>query len=159
MAKPPKWVLHELWLEQHGEEYRALLFRNVKARFREFDALREEALAQWPRQPTYAINDHSVEECRRLQPLIQKIATALQELLPDRPMRPYFRKVVARALENGHELAAPGNGTQEARTILDAFYRAYCYLTAACESVRTTEMPRRQPPQWWTTLLYVFELS
>lgn len=157
--KPPKWVLHELWLEQRGEQYRAALFRSVKEHLPQLEALEAEAKAHWPQQPTYGVDSRSLEECRQLQPLIQKIAAALQDLLPDRPLRQHFRKVVAQTTAIGPEPASPEQGAKDARAILDAFYRAYCYLTMACEAGRAVELPGNRPPHWWTTLLYVFELS
>lgn len=54
--KPPKWVLHEQWLEQHGEHYREALLRNIKEQLPGLEALREEALAQWPQDRVHRLD-------------------------------------------------------------------------------------------------------
>jgi len=37
--KPSKMTLHKRWLEEHGEEYRSRLLRNIKARLPKLDKL------------------------------------------------------------------------------------------------------------------------
>src|SRR5690242_16160301 len=84
-TKAPKWVLHELWLEQHGEEYRAALFRNIKERLPGLEALKAQADAQWPPDQVHSCDSRYLEVCEvyyRLQPLTMGISKGLQELIP-----------------------------------------------------------------------------
>src|SRR5882757_9375935 len=79
--KVPKWVLHEWWLEEHGEQYRAALLRNIQERLPGLEALMAEAEAQWPVDRIHTFDPRSFEEYYQVQPMTQKIATVLQELL------------------------------------------------------------------------------
>ena len=57
--KVPKWVLHELWLEQHGEEYRSALLQSIQERLPGLEALRVEAEAQWPEDRVHSFDPGS----------------------------------------------------------------------------------------------------
>jgi hypothetical protein len=157
--KPPKWVLHELWLEEHCDEFRAALFRNIKEHLPGLEALRLEAEAQCPQDRVHPFDSRSFEEYFRVQPLIPKIAAALQHLLPDRPMRKHFCKIVAEG--TGREFAAsdPVKRSRDARIILEALDRAYYYLVMACEAGRAVEPPPGSRADWRIALLHLFHLE
>ena len=159
VKKPTKWVLHELWLEQHGDEFRAALFHNLKDRLPGLKRLRAEAKAQWPKDRVFPLDSRSFEEYYRVQPLIPKITAALQDLLPDRPMRKHFCKIVAEGTAREFAASDPVKRSRDARTILDALDRAYYYLVMACDAGRAVEPPPGSRPNWRIALLHLFHLE
>ena len=162
MKKPPKWVLHEWWLEQHGEQYRAALFRSVKEHLPQLEALEAEAKAQWPPDQVHLFDSRYFEVCEvlyRLQPLTQRISNALQELLPDRPVRKHFLKIIANGTGHNFNASDAADLAKESEAILDAFTNAYYYLATACQGGRAVEPPTGSRADWRIALLYLFHLE
>jgi hypothetical protein len=161
-TKPPKWVRHELWLEEHGDEFRAALFRNIKEHLPGLEALRVEAEAQWPPDQVDPFDSRYFEVCEvhyRLQPLTQRISNTLQELLPDRPVRKHFLKIIAQGTGHNFDSSDPADRAKESEAILDAFCRAYYYLKMACDAGRAVEPPPGSRPNWRIALLHLFHLE
>lgn len=160
--KPPKWVLHEWWLEQHGETHRAALLSNIKERLPGLEALTAEAKASWPQDRVHPFDSRYFEVGEiydRLQPLTLRISNALQELLPDRPLRKHFLSIVVQGSGYKFDPSDPAKSAKESEAILNAFFIAYYYLIAACKAGRAAKPPGKRPPHCWTAMLYLFELS
>jgi hypothetical protein len=157
--KPPKWVLHELWLEQHGDEYRARLWRNLNDQLSKLEALKAEAKAQWPPERVFPFDSRSFETDYALQPVIQKIGGALQDLLPDRPVRNHFSKVIASGTGHAFDCSDPVKRAKVAPIIAQSFGIAYFYLTMACDVGRAGKVPVKTSHHPWRALQFLFELS
>jgi hypothetical protein len=160
--KPPKWVLHEWWLEQHGGQYRAALLRNIKERLPGLEALRAEVEAQWPQDRVHPFDSRYfqvIEVYYRLQPMTRRISSALQNLLPDRPIRKHFLNIVAQGTEHQFDASDPPKSAKESEAILNAFFIAYYYLIMACHAGLAAKPPGKRRPHWWSALLFLFELS
>jgi hypothetical protein len=158
-TKPSKRVLHEIWLQEHGQEYQERLLQNIKKRLPELEALAKHVEDHWPRQRINPFDPRGFKVYYRLQPKTQKMVTILQELLPDRPLRRHFCRLVAEG--TGHESDQSKNPrwTKLAQPIFKAYYTAYACLKMACEAGRATMPSQGPPPDWWVGLLYLFDLS
>jgi len=152
-------MLHERWLEQHGEEYRARLWQNLKVHLPGLKALRAEAKARWPKARVFPSNRRSFEKYYALQPVIQKISLALQDLLPHRPLRSHFSHIITEG--TGHEFDSTDSLRRfnDADAIIEAFVLAYANLKMACSAGQTKEPEPSPTSESWVALLYLFHLE
>ncbi len=125
--KTPKSVLHEWWLEDHGDESRAALLRNIKERLPALEALRADAKAQWPQNRVHPLHSRYLMVAQvycGLPPLSLRISNALQELLPNRPMRKHFCDTIAQAAGHENDSSDRPKLAKESESILNAFFIA-----------------------------------
>ena len=86
-----------------------------------------------------------------------QIVAALQRLLPERPLNPWFLEIVRDGTGKEFKLEDNSRWLQVTRPIVEAFFHARYFLEMAC---RYREPPEKdQPlPSGWAALLYLFNL-
>src|SRR6266480_2064645 len=82
------------WLKEHGDEYRAKLLQNIKARLPQLEKLLAQAEEQWVLEDGIYRFYHQSFKVYHLQSFTKAISKELQELLPDRPLNDWFAKIV-----------------------------------------------------------------
>jgi hypothetical protein len=91
-----------------------------------------------------------------LQEETTMIVEALQSLLPDRPMNPWFLQIVREGTGKEFAMADNERWLEVTRPILEAFFHARYFLEMAC---RYTDAPEGHTlPSGWAGLLYLFQL-
>jgi hypothetical protein len=157
-VKPSKRVPHASWLKEHGQEHRERLLQNIKARLPELERLLDGA-CECLRDPkdAHLVGNPSSGIHRRWRMLIREIFTAVQDLLPDRPITGPFRTMVAQATEGDYDLSATAIRARGRRVTEALTYAFYC-LAAACRKGRELETPPGRSDGDWSRLLEMFRL-
>jgi hypothetical protein len=95
---------------------------------------------------------------RPWQAMILRICTALQNLLPDRPMNEAFCKMVVEGA--GQEITAADNQNRvNQRNAIDAFVRAQFFLEIVCKKGREWRTIPDPADRDWAALLKLFDLE
>jgi hypothetical protein len=101
---------------------------------------------------------HQSFKVYRLQAATQQISDALQALLPEVPLNPWFAQIVAdgtgRVFANEHN----AHWLRETRPIVEAFLVTKHALDMACRHARAYEEPPTVLETGWGTVLYLFTL-
>jgi len=92
-----------------------------------------------------------------LQQRTDAIVQRLRDLLPGRPLHPWFLEIVREG--TGKEFATSDNDrwTQVTRPIVEAFFHARFFLEMAVRYAKL-ETPPRPLPSGYAALLYVYQL-
>ncbi|HEY2414326.1 MAG TPA: hypothetical protein VGI40_18925 [Pirellulaceae bacterium] len=86
-----------------------------------------------------------------------RIVAALQQLLPDQPLNPWFLQIVGEGTSKEFKLEDNKRWMEVTRPILEAFFHARYFLEMACRYASAPE--KDQPmPSGWAALLYLFNL-
>ena len=157
--KPSKRVLHKQWLREHGDEHRERLLQNIKARLPELGKLLDRA-SEYLVNPkdAHLVGNPFSSIHRRWRRLVQKAFSALQDLMPDRPITDPFRTMVAQAIEKDYDLTAKAIKARGSR-LSEALVHAFFYLAVSCRKGRELEIPPNKSDQDWWALLKLFDLA
>jgi len=97
------------------------------------------------------------DDSHKRQVMILRICTALQDLLPDRPMGRAFSRIVVECA--GQEIdSADDKNRLKQRRVIDAFVQAHFFLELACRKGRELETVPNGVDNDWTALLKLFDL-
>src|SRR5205085_10198638 len=91
------------------------------------EALRIQAEAQWPPDQVHPFESQYFEVCEvhyRLQATTLRISNALQELLPDRPVRKHFSTIITKGTGRELDVSDPAKLGKGSEAILEAFFNA-----------------------------------
>ena len=86
-----------------------------------------------------------------------RIVAALQQLLPDQPMNPWFLQIISEGTGKEFTIEDNQRWLEVTRPILEAFFHARYFLEMACRyaNVPDKDLPM---PSGWAALLYLFNL-
>src|SRR6266508_2310679 len=133
------------------------LIRNLKTRLLGLRALLDDSNSHWGYEdPIYRFYHHSYKVFS-LQSRTEQIVRALQELLPDRPLNPWFLQIVVEGTGKTFSLEMNAAWETHTRPILEAFFHARFFLEMA---VRYADLPAppNSLPSGWAALLYLYGL-
>lgn len=130
---------------------------NLQAQSDELRQLLESASDHWGYEdPIYRFYHQSF----KVYPLAEsttRIVTALQRLLPDQPLNPWFLQIVREGTGKEFQIDDNQRWLDATRPILKAFFHARYFLEMACRYAEAPE--KNQPmPSGWAALLYLFNL-
>jgi hypothetical protein len=94
---------------------------------------------------------------RRWQKLIKKGFTALQDLMPDRPITEPFRTMFDQAIEMNYDLTREGIQATRDR-LTEALTHAFFLLAVACRKGREPEDQPKEADEGWEFLLKIYGL-
>jgi hypothetical protein len=87
----------------------------------------------------------------------RQIVTALQQLLPEQPLNPWFLQIVGEGTGKEFKIDDNQRWLEVTRPILEAFFHARYFLEMACRYAQAPE--KEQPmPSGWAALLYLYNL-
>jgi hypothetical protein len=100
---------------------------------------------------------HQSFKVYRLAESTTRIVAALQQLLPDQPLNPWFLQIIGEGSGKEFKIEDNQRWLEATRPILEAFFHARYFLEMACRHAESPE--RDQPmPSGWAALLYLFNL-
>jgi len=82
----------------------------------------------------------------------------LQNLLPDRPLNPWFREIIVEGTGKKFDLSHNENWLRHTRPIVEAFFHAHYFLKMACKYGRELNAPPQAMPSGWAAALHLFDL-
>ncbi|HUE73156.1 MAG TPA: hypothetical protein VMP01_19885 [Pirellulaceae bacterium] len=130
---------------------------NLQAQSDELRQLLESASDHWGYEdPIYRFYHQSF----KVYPLTEsttRIVTALQRLLPDQPLNPWFLQIVGEGTGKEFQIDDNQRWLEATRPILEAFFHARYFLEMACRYAKAPEKDRPMP-SGWAALLYLFNL-
>jgi len=141
---------------QQRDECERRLRINLRARAAELSELFRSVSDMWGYEdPIYRFY-HQSFKVYALQADTQKIAKALQALLPDQPLNDWFAQIVREGTCKEFAIEDNQRWLEVTRPILEAFFHARYFLEMAC---RYSNAPEEQMlPSGWAALLYLFNL-
>jgi hypothetical protein len=135
--------------EAPAEDDRVKLLRNIEQQLPQLeDLLRETS--------TYSVADRTSRDFP-WQAMTLRICTALQNLLPERPMNPAFCRMVMEGAGREIDPASSVSRIRQ-RVVIDAFVRAHFFLEIACRKGKDPNAFSDDSDRDWITLLKLFEL-
>lgn len=146
------------WLVEHGDEYRAKLFRNIKQQLPKLEQLLARVEDHWGMEDGIYRFYHNSFKVFRLQVVTGEICQALQALLPDRPMNKCFSGIVKDGTGRQFEMTYNEDWPRHTRAIVEACFHAHYFLKMVCKYGRELEVPPDALPSGWASVLYLFDL-
>lgn len=146
------------WLQEHGDEYRARLLQNIKARLPELEKLLAEAEDHWGLEDGIYRFYHQSFKVYHLQSFTEAISKELQELLPDRPLNDSFAEIVEEGTGTEFEMSHNENWLRHTRPIVEAFFHAHYFLNMTCKYGRELDRMPEALPSGWAAVLYLYNL-
>ena len=153
-----EWVALARWLHEHGDEYRAKLLQNIKAQLPQLEELLAEVEDHWGMEDLIYRFYHQSFKVYGLQSLTERMCTAFQALLPDRPMNKWFAEVVAQGTGRVFEMSHNEDWLRHTRPIVEAFFHAHYFLKMICKYGKELETSPNMLPSGWASVLYLFDL-
>lgn len=93
-----------------------------------------------------------------LQDCTLQIVQQLRQLSPDRPLHPWFERIIAEGTTNKFSTETNERWIEKTRPILEAFFHAKFMLEMAVQSARELSAPPLLLPGTWAALLYLYQL-
>lgn len=143
--------------ETSRDALEAALLANMHAQYEALKALLDASSDHWGfEDPVYRFY-HQSFKVFALQQRTDTIVRRLSELLPGRPLHPWFLEVARQG--TGKEFATSDNNrwTLSTRPIVEAFFHARFFLEMAVRYA-TLEAPPRTLPSGYAALLYLYQL-
>jgi hypothetical protein len=136
--------------QESHDDFRTKLLQNIRLQLPQLEDLLRQA-------DGYSIVDQGAVG-HPWQAMILRICTALQNLLPDRPMNEAFCKMVVDGA--GQEITAADNQNRvNQRNAIDAFVRAQFFLKIVCKKGREWRTMPDLVDRDWGALLKLFDLQ
>jgi hypothetical protein len=142
--------------QQRSDEER--LLARIRGSLESLEALLSRADDHWGREDAvYRFYHHSFK-VYSIQSLTTETVTALQQLMPDRPLCAAFRSVVAEG--TGRAFSPDDNlrWSEATRPMLEAFFHAHYFLEMVLKYGRSLESPPRTLPSGWAAVLTLYGL-
>jgi len=146
------------WLNEHGDEYRTKLLRNIKERLPQLNELLAGAEDHWAMEDGIYRFYRQSFKVYRLQHLTEQVCKSLQELLPDRPLNKWFSELVAQGTGRQFEMSHNADWLRHTRPIVEASFHAHYFLKMVCKYGKELETPPNCLPSGWAAVLYLFDL-
>ena len=141
---------------QRSDEER--LLARIRGSLESLEAILSRADDHWGREDAvYRFYHHSFK-VYSVQSLTTETVTALQQLMPDRPLCAAFRSVVAEG--TGRAFSPDDNlrWSETTRPMLEAFFHAHYFLEMTLKYGRSLESPPRVLPSGWAAVLTLYGL-
>ena len=145
----------------HRPHERAALEREllaaIKVRRESLVRLLDKASGHWGYEdPVYRFY-HQSFKVFRLQETTREIVAALQGLLPDCALNPWFLQIVGEGTGRQFDMSCNKDWPHHTRPILEAFFHARFMLEMAVRHADLEEPPQMLP-SGWAALLYLYGL-
>ncbi len=139
------------------EELEVRLRANLQARSGEFRQLLDSVSDHWGYEdPIYRFY-HQSFKIYALAESTTRMVAALQQLLPDQPLNPWFLQIVGEGTGKEFKIEDNQRWLEVTRPILEAFFHARYFLEMACRYAKAPEKDEPMP-SGWAALLYLFNL-
>lgn len=130
---------------------------NLQSQSEKFRQLLEEVSDHWGYEdPIYRFY-HQSFKVYGLAEETTRIVAALQQLLPDQPLNPWFLQIVGEGTGKQFQIEDNQRWLEATRPILEAFFHARYFLEMACRYANPPELDQPMP-SGWAALLYLFNL-
>jgi len=153
--------LAELDLSAHFREQSALaeqLLSNIKQQLPKLEELMAHCESESGIEEGFYRFYHQSFKVYPLQQTTLEICSALQDLLPGRPMNKWFYKIIADGTATEFDLSHNQDWLQHTRPILEAFFHAHLFLKMAIQYGHELETAPDRLPCGWAAVLYLFNL-
>jgi len=135
-----------------------VLFAHIQTVLPKLEALLAEVSGQWGYEDAVYRFYHQSFKVYGLQASTTKIVAELQALAPDRPLHPWFMRIVNDGTEKVFQPEHKRQWLEVTRPILEAFFHARYFLEMAVRYGRDLAYPPRFLPSGWAALLYLYDL-
>ncbi len=99
---------------------------------------------------------HQSFKVYRIQAVTLRIAEALQQLAPNRPLNQWFAEIVAEGADKKWESSHNRRWTHETRPMLEAYFHARYFLEMVCRFGKTLKGSSGVLPSGWAGVLYLY---
>ena len=134
------------------------LLANTKASLASLRALLQRVDDHWGREDAVYRHYHHSFKVYWIQSLTIEIVTALQQLMPDRPLCELFTSVVAAGTEKTFVPEHNQRWADTTRPMLEAFFHAHYFLEMVVKYGRILDAPPPVLPSGWAAVLTLFGL-
>lgn len=145
------------WLREHREDANKLL-RNIKQHLPKLEKLLAQVEDHWGIEDGMYRFYHQSFKVYSLQQATEEICKALQELLPDHPMNPWFSEIVVQGTGHEFEMSHNQDWLRHTRPIVEALFHAHYFLKMAIKYGKELDSAPNCLPSGWAAVLYLFGL-
>jgi hypothetical protein len=134
------------------------LLLNIKRQLPKLEKLLAEVEGHWGIEDGFYRFYHQSFKVYQVQGATEEVCKALQELLPDYPMNPWFCKITADGTGREFELSHNQAWLTHTRPVLEAFFHAHFFLKMIVKYGREFEDIPNRLPSGWAAVLCLFNL-
>ena len=139
-------------------ELSAQLLSNIKSQLPKLEELLSQSESHWGIEDGFYRFYHQSFKVYHVQQATEEICKVLQSLLPNRPMNPWFCKIIAEGTGREFEMSHNREWLDQTRPILEAFFQAQFFLKMAVKYGRELPSAPDSLPSGWAAVLYLFNL-
>ena len=146
---------------QNSDERQILqgkLLSNIKHNLNILEKLLDKASGEWYYEDQVYRFYHQSFKVYGLQDTTKEIVEALEKLLPEVPINPWFKKIIEDGTGKIFSRDDNSNWLSITRPILEAFFHAKYFLEMVCKYGKELETPPNLLPSGWAAVLYFYNL-
>ena len=146
---------------QNSDERQILqgkLLSNIKQNLNILEKLLDKAGGEWYYEDQVYRFYHQSFKVYGLQDTTKEIVEALEKLLPEVPINPWFKKIIEDGTGKIFSRDDNSNWLSITRPILEAFFHAKYFLEMVCKYGKELEAPPDLLPSGWAAVLYFYNL-
>lgn len=133
------------------------LLQNLRSRQSDLTALLDDCSSHWGFEDLIYRFYHQSLKVYSLQDETVRIVHVLESLAPERPLNPWFRRIVEQGTGRSFRQEDNEDWPRATRPILEAFFHARFFLEMAVRYATVRESPSRLP-SGYAALLYLYGL-
>jgi hypothetical protein len=134
------------------------LLLNIKHQLPKLEELLAQIESHWGIEDGFYRFYHQSFKVYQIQQATAEICQALQNLMPNRPMNQWFRKIITDGTGLEFEMSHNRDWLQHTRPIIEAFFHAHFFLKMAVKYGRELQSAPDSLPSGWAAVLYLFNL-